>query len=294
MPLAHAADGRRISFAQNGEDIVLLRVFGHRPTGRWIDVGANHPINDSVTKNFSDLGWCGLNVEPVESFHRELVSHRPHDVNALAAVSDSTGVATFYRNDSNLDLSTFDESLVEVYRARGDTIIPVDVPVIRLAELCRQHLPPGPVDFLKVDTEGHELAVLSSHDFDAYPPQVVLAEATDARLEGLIQLLEERGMRFVTFDGLNSWFVAAAHWSALALPIARPPSPVLDWYHPAYYVTAMTDRDAEIARLRAELARQDPIYRARRAAGAVVRRTRAALRPLRKRPGVSEPACGAS
>lgn len=61
-------DGRRISFAQNGEDIRLLRAFIEQPTGFWVDVGANHPINDSVTKLFSLRGWRGINVEPVKNF----------------------------------------------------------------------------------------------------------------------------------------------------------------------------------------------------------------------------------
>jgi FkbM family methyltransferase len=274
MPLAHAPDGRRISYAQNGEDIVLLRVFGDQPVGRWIDVGANHPVNDSVTKNFSDLGWSGLNIEPVEAFHRQLEAQRPRDVNVLAAVSEASGTMTFFRNDSNLDLSTFDDALVEIYRSRGDTIVPLDVPVVRLADACRHHLAAGPVDFLKVDTEGHELAVLSSHDFEAYPVRVLLAEATDARLDAIVELVEERGLRFVTFDGLNAWFVAKSEDPSVGRVVARPPSPVLDWYHAAYYVTALADRDREIAHLRRELARDDVLFRARRWAGRWVTRLR--------------------
>jgi FkbM family methyltransferase len=294
MPLATTPDGRRIGYAQNGEDIVLLRALGAQAEGRWIDVGANHPVNDSVTKNFSDIGWTGLNVEPVESFHRALVAQRPRDVNVLAAVSDASGTMTFFRNESNLDLSTFDESLVAIYRDRGDTITPLDVPVFRLGELCHRHLEPGPIDFLKVDTEGHELAVLASHDFDAYPVRVALAEATDARLDGIVQLLESHDLRFVTFDGLNAWFVTAGEWSQLSRVIGRPPSPVLDWYHPAYYVTAMSDRDAEIERLRAELARDDIVHRARRAATRAARRVVHAARRVVGRGSVSGPAREAS
>jgi FkbM family methyltransferase len=272
MPLATTPDGRRISYAQNGEDIVLLRALGEQREGRWIDVGANHPVNDSVTKNFSDLGWCGMNVEPVTSFHNALVAARPRDINVLAAVSETTGTMTFTRNESNLDLSTFDQALAAVYRARGDRLVDVDVPVVRLDELCRRHLAPGPVDFVKVDTEGHDLAVLASHDFEAYPPRVLLAEATEARLGGIVELVEGAGMRFLTFDGLNSWFVADDEASALGPAISRPPSPVLDWYHPAYYVNALADRDREIERLRAEHGVVDRVSRAGRRALRGVRR----------------------
>ncbi len=106
--------------------------------------------------------------------------------------------------------------------------------------------------------------------------------------------MESHDLRFVTFDGLNAWFVTEAEWPQLSPSIARPPSPVLDWYHPAYYVTAMSDRDAEIARLRAELANDDIVHRARRGATRVARRAvHAARRIVRRRP-VSEPAREAS
>ncbi len=54
-----------VSYAQNGEDVVLARVFGDRRAGFYVDVGAGHPVVDSVTKHFYDLGWRGINVEPL-------------------------------------------------------------------------------------------------------------------------------------------------------------------------------------------------------------------------------------
>lgn len=251
--LTLCADGRRIGYAQNGEDIVLLRCFQDQSAGIWVDVGANHPVNDSVTKNFSDIGWTGINIEPVVSFHAALVEQRPHDVNLLAAVSDETGEMIFHQNQSNLDLSTFDDDLAARYRQQGDDVIDVEVPVVRLDTVCAEYLEGAVIDFLKVDTEGHELSVLRSHDFQQFPTRVVVAEATPERLSGITGLLAERDMRFVTFDGLNAWFVASAEFDALAPRIAQPPSPVLDWYHPAVYLRAMDQQAKQIEILSAQL-----------------------------------------
>lgn len=52
-----------ISYAQNGEDVVLARLFQDQLFGRYVDVGAAHPVRDSVRKHFYDLGWRGANVE---------------------------------------------------------------------------------------------------------------------------------------------------------------------------------------------------------------------------------------
>jgi hypothetical protein len=42
-----------ISYSQNNEDILLWRALKNVEKGFYIDVGANHPVDDSVTKLFS-------------------------------------------------------------------------------------------------------------------------------------------------------------------------------------------------------------------------------------------------
>ena len=39
--------------------------FGGKRSGFYVDVGAGHPTEDSVTRHFYDLGWRGINVEPI-------------------------------------------------------------------------------------------------------------------------------------------------------------------------------------------------------------------------------------
>ena len=56
-----------ISYAQNFEDVMLRRVFAELDTGFYIDVGANDPSADSVTKAFYDAGWHGINIEPLRN-----------------------------------------------------------------------------------------------------------------------------------------------------------------------------------------------------------------------------------
>jgi len=46
-----------ISYAQNHEDVLLYRALKGVGKGFYIDVGANDPEEDSVTKAFYDRGW---------------------------------------------------------------------------------------------------------------------------------------------------------------------------------------------------------------------------------------------
>ena len=70
-----------VSYAQNFEDVMLWRALKHVEFGFYVDVGANDPEVDSVTKLFYDNGWRGVNVEPVTQWYEKLHRERSRDVN---------------------------------------------------------------------------------------------------------------------------------------------------------------------------------------------------------------------
>lgn len=78
------------SYAQNLEDVMLWRALGSVGNGFFIDIGAQHPIKDSVSKIFSEHGWRGIHVEPVPEYANLLREDRPEDIVIQAAVSDRT------------------------------------------------------------------------------------------------------------------------------------------------------------------------------------------------------------
>ncbi len=99
-----------ISYSQNREDVVLHRVFAGLRSGFYIDVGANDPVIASVTKAFSELGWRGINVEPVPSVFERLREDRPLDINLNLGVSNCSKTVAFFECRSLTTLSTFSEA----------------------------------------------------------------------------------------------------------------------------------------------------------------------------------------
>ena len=83
------------SYAQNFEDLMLYRALGHVGHGCYVDVGAQHPEVDSVSKAFFDRGWHGVHVEPVPHYANLLREARPGDQVIEAVVSDRFGHTTF-------------------------------------------------------------------------------------------------------------------------------------------------------------------------------------------------------
>ena len=76
-----------LSYAQELEDVILYSVLGETvKDGFYIDVGANDPWEISVTKLFYELGWSGINVEPLQHSYESLVKDRDRDINVQLGV----------------------------------------------------------------------------------------------------------------------------------------------------------------------------------------------------------------
>src|SRR5262245_18921244 len=213
-----------VSYAQNYEDVVLARVFAGQKCGFYVDIGANHPVRDSVTKHFSDHGWRGVNVEPGRIF-ADLAAARPRDVNLNVACSGHDGSVTFYESESP-GLSGLSPDVPEYLKWISGARNAKTIPALRL-ETILSHSGSSEVDFLSIDVEGHERTVLASNDWHVRRPRVVLVEATRPGTQtpshqDWESILLNAEYRFVYFDGLNRFYVRSEDHESLA-PRFGPP-----------------------------------------------------------------------
>ena len=200
-----------ISYAQNGEDVLLERLFGRQADGFYVDVGANDPTDFSLTKHFYDRGWRGVNVEPGPDAYARLRAERPRDRNLNVGVAAGAGERPFYEIVGQSVLSTFSAEQAALYRAEGRPVVERPVRVLSLAEVCAAHVD-RPIDFLSIDVEGLEREVLAGGDWKRWRPRVVLVEATRPNTtlpahQEWEPLLLEAGYLFAYFDGLNRFYV---------------------------------------------------------------------------------------
>ena len=244
-----------ISYAQNHEDVVLARAFEDAPTGFYVDVGAMHPVHDSVTKHFYDRGWSGINVEPSAAYHALLVAERPRDTNLRVALGEAPGRAVLH-HVADTGLSSLEASVVERAARSGRAVVEESVEVTTLAAVCREHVR-GEIDFLKVDVEGREEAVLRGGDWSRFRPRVVVVESTKPNSteqchQSWEPLLLEAGYRFGLFDGLNRFYVRGE--SAELLPRIAAPANVMDGYlshRTVFAETRVAELEARLARMKA-------------------------------------------
>lgn len=168
-----------ISYAQNFEDIRLWRALKHFENGFYIDVGANQPTVDSVTKAFYERGWTGINIEPVQVYHDALCQERPKDINLQCVAGDNAEALTFYAI-ADTGLSTVEASVAKQHRDAGKDVRSHTVHSRTLTSICEEHVK-GPIHFLKIDVEGHEETVLRGMDFSQWRPWIILIETLDPR-----------------------------------------------------------------------------------------------------------------
>mgnify|MGYP002623236059 CR=1 FL=1 len=242
---------RMISYAQQQEDVRLARAFAGVSRGVYVDVGAHDDRAASVTRHFYDAGWSGINVEPLADRAERLRAARPRDVTLAVALSDREGEETLYELPRSPALSTLDAAAARAAAGSGAEVVERRVPVTTLAAVWAAHGGER-CDFLKIDVEGHEAAVLRGANLTAFRPRVVLVEAvapgstrpTHAAWE---PLLLAAGYVPAAFDGLNRYYVADD--SADLAPALAAPVTVLDDFEPWELHRLRTENAALRARL---------------------------------------------
>ena len=203
---------KMVSYAQNGEDVMLSRALRGVAHGFYLDVGAAGPTEHSVTRAFYERGGTGINIEPAERFFTDLLAARPHDVNLRVALDDHAGQAVFHVVEGT-GLSTLDAGIADAHKGGGWPQSRAVVPTRTLADVCAEFAPPT-IHFLKVDVEGAEERVLRGADFARFRPWIVLVEATrplspEPDYAGWEPILLGAGYEFVWFDGINRFYLAA-------------------------------------------------------------------------------------
>lgn len=177
------------SYSQEGEDMILRRIFNGKAIGFYVDVGAHHPTRFSNTYFFYKCGWCGINIEPNPEVSALFRSVRKRDVHVQLGVSDSAGEITYHQFNEPA-LNTFDSESVKSSLARKQYHLKSTcrVPVERLDRIFDSYLPPGTsIDFLSIDVEGLDLMVLKSNDWRRYRPKCVLVEVLKSSLEDVVK-----------------------------------------------------------------------------------------------------------
>ena len=167
------------SYAQEGEDRILMRYFDGRKKGFYLDVGAHHPKLYSNTFLFYNQGWNGINIDAMPGSMEIFNKQRPRDINIEAAISKNTEKLPFYIF-SDKALNTFSKDLADARedKEKGHYLVETKIiNTIPLSQVLEKYLPQNQhIDFMTLDIEGYDLNALESMNLNQFRPELILVE----------------------------------------------------------------------------------------------------------------------
>lgn len=173
-----------------------------------MDVGANDPEIISNTKYFYDKGWCGINIEPHPVLYAKICKLRKNDININAGIATQERNLQFYRIDETEGTagSTFDPEIAEELTKKGYKVSQViEMPVIPLQKIFAENLNEQKIDFMSVDTEGFDLEVLKSNDWNKYRPKLILVETVNDN-ENIVSFMKKQDYKVIFENTANTIF----------------------------------------------------------------------------------------
>ena len=169
---------QNISWAQEGEDLILNRFLNSKQSGFYVDIGAHHPKRFSNTYFYYRKGWKGINIDAMPGSMAAFEKMRPRDINLECGIGEKNEKLPYYIFNDHA-LNGFSKQLSDERRSEGVyKLISENVVEIRtLSSVLDQFENEFEgIDFLTIDVEGFDLEVLKSNDWEKYRPEYILAE----------------------------------------------------------------------------------------------------------------------
>jgi FkbM family methyltransferase len=216
-----AAAGRT-SYSQCGEDLIARFVFDALsiPVPSYLDIGAHDPHYLNNTYMHYVAGGRGVNIEPDPELFAAIELARPRDTNLNIGIGEREGTLDFFVM-STRTLNTFDAAEARAVEQAGTVKIEqiLQIPVRPVNAVLAEHFPDAAPDFVSLDVEGLDLAILRSFDFRRWRPKVVCVETityserrAGRKIPEIAQVLRDQDYFPFADTYINTLFVDSQVW----------------------------------------------------------------------------------
>lgn len=180
---------RNDSYSQEGEDLIIDRIFDSKKKGFYVDIGAHHPFRFSNTFKFYKKGWNGINIDAMPGSMKLFRQTRPRDINIECGISKNETKLNYYIFNERA-LNTFSRIEAQSKNNIGNyKILKIEeINTTTLSSIFTKYLPDKmTIDFLTIDVEGLDLEVLESFDLNKYKIPFILIEDLIYDLDEIIK-----------------------------------------------------------------------------------------------------------
>ncbi|MBM3125993.1 MAG: FkbM family methyltransferase [Chloroflexi bacterium] len=171
-------------FGQWAEDVLVRKLFPkNMKTGIYLDIGAYHPFKHSNTAYLWLKGWQGFNIDANPNTIKLFNRARPDDKNIWTAIVPHD---QFIQGVDRVDLMLPGAKDHASGISATGTVHPgvssdrsfsesISVPAISVSKLLEQHNINN-INYLNVDIEGYDQAIIEEFDFARCHPKVISIE----------------------------------------------------------------------------------------------------------------------
>lgn len=208
--LVNVTSGTR-SYADQHQDLWVLHETRRKTNGYFVEFGAADGLGGSNTLLLErEFGWRGILAEPNPAWRDELKRNRAAAQIDYRCVFRTTGERVKFaatRHPAIATIADFTASDGHAQSRAAHDI--VEVETVSLNDLLASHGAPRGIDYISIDTEGSELAILEEFDFARWDVKLFSVEHNlTAQEQAIDRLLLRRGYerRYAGYAVIDSWY----------------------------------------------------------------------------------------
>lgn len=196
--------------ADQHQDLWVLHETSRKRGGFFVEFGAMDGIAGSNTLLLErEFGWRGILAEPNPVWHAALARNRTARFDHRC-VFKTTGERIAFAATKHSGLATITEFAASDGHAQSRTEHEIlQVETVSLNDLLASHGAPPRVDYISIDTEGSELAILERFDFARWDVRLFSVEHNlTIRQQQIDRLMHSHGYekRFAGYAVIDAWY----------------------------------------------------------------------------------------
>jgi len=155
-------------YSQHNEEEIIKGYFPD--LGTYLDVGAGDPKEFSNTFGLYELGWRGVLVEPFFKYTEDILKIRPEDKLCKKVITNHVGKVEM------LNTASVETDIGKLYKEDIVGRTSHVVPCYTIKEFLEEYPEMLEPDFMNLDIETGEEALLSCCDFNIFKPKLLCIE----------------------------------------------------------------------------------------------------------------------
>jgi FkbM family methyltransferase len=210
-----------MNYSQLNQDLNVLKFYNNKKDGYFIEIGASDGMELSNTYLLEkEYNWKGICVEPIPSRYEKLCINRSNSNCCNRAVYHTSDMEVTFDIANEYDLlSGISEKIEDCNEKAKANKTSITVKTITFNDLLAHYNAPNHIDYLSLDTEGSELDILQSVDFNRYTFGLIDVEHnyTEPRRTKMRELLTSNGYKYVKENKWDDCYVHNSLESSLSL-----------------------------------------------------------------------------